>query len=396
VISKILVWSTVCGLGVVAACSESGESSGSGAEGPDTASGTGAGFAQGSGSSQGGSGGFDACASESAKATAKKAPADIIWAVDTSASMIEEAGEVQSNMNAFASIIANSGIDTRVILISDKGQGQNQGPPQPYEICIPAPLGNGAQPDGFCDGTDEKLPGYRHVVESVTSNDALDVIVATYPEYQAQLRPEAVKVVAVVSDDESDMSGPEFLAAMQALDPSFVGLIFDAIASNQGPDACLAACQGDCASCGACCGGCDPISAAEGAIYKGLAAMTGGTFGDLCAQEFDSVFADMAAGVIVGAQVPCSFTIPPPPAGEALDPSLVNVAYLPGGMSPAVSVFRVSTAADCTAAGGWYYDDNSNPTTVLLCPTTCSTVTADTAAEVDVLFGCASEFGPPS
>lgn len=383
---------------LAAACSSDAEDAfGSGAsDGAGAGTGDGAGFAQGSGSAQGGSGGFDACVATGAKAEAKKAPADIIWAVDTSASMIEESAEVQANMNAFATIIAQSGIDARVILISDKGQGQNSGPPQPYEICIPAPLGNGAQPDGFCDGTDEKLPGYRHVVESVTSNDALDVVISTYPDYQAQLRPDAVKVVAVVSDDESAMSASEFVTAMAALDPSFEGMIFDSIVANQGPDECLAACQGSCGTCGACCGGCNPISAAEGAIYKELSQSTGGTFGDLCSQDFDPVFADMAAGVIIGAQVPCNFTIPSPPEGETLDPDMVNVAYKPGGVDPSTKVLRVQTAADCGPGGGWYYDDNANPAAILLCPATCSTVSADTSAQVDVLFGCASELAPPS
>lgn len=104
----------------------------------------------------------------------------------------------------------------------------------------------------------------------------------------------------------------------------------------------------------------------------------------------------MAAGAIVGAQVPCTFTIPPPPTGETLDPGLVNVAYLPGGMEPSQKVLRVMTQGDCGPNGGWYYDDNASPTTILLCPATCSVVSADPSAQVDVLFGCASELAPPS
>jgi hypothetical protein len=48
----------------------------------------------------------------------------------------------------------------------------------------------------------------------------------------------------------------------------------------------------------------------------------------------------------------------------------------------------VPTSADCTNAGGWYYDNPAAPTKVILCPATCMTVQADSNAKVDVQFGC--------
>jgi hypothetical protein len=375
---------------------DSGSSTG-GAAGAGGTTQSGAGFTPAGGASaQGGSAGFEPCASVSATAEAKILPADIIWAVDTSASMKEEAAQVQANMNAFASIILASGIDVRVILISDKGQGQNTGPPQPYEICIPPPLGNGADASGFCDGKDEKLPTYRHVVEAVSSKNAIDIIVKTYPEYKTQLRPGAVKVVAVVSDDDSALSASEATAKLAGLDPSFQGLVFDAIAAEQGPTECVMACQSACGTCGPCCPGCQPISAAEGAVYKALVQQTGGVFGDLCQQSFAGVFQAMAKGVVAGAKVPCEYALPAPPPGETLDPDQVNVQYLPGGAPPPKDILRVKSAADCGQKGGWYYDDNTSPQRIHLCPTTCRTVGGDPDAKIDVLFGCASVYQPPS
>ena len=46
--------------------------------------------------------------------------------------------------------------------------------------------------------------------------------------------------------------------------------------------------------------------------------------------------------------------------------------------------------------GGWYFDDNQNPTAIILCPQTCSAVQSDAQAQIDVSFGCESVFKPPA
>lgn len=88
---------------------------------------------------------------------------------------------------------------------------------------------------------------------------------------------------------------------------------------------------------------------------------------------------------IQGLAVGCSFTIPSPDAGT-IDPNQVKVEYVPGsGATQQLS--KVTDAAACSGAG-WYYDDNANPKTVNLCPSSCTTVQADSAAKLNVLFGC--------
>ena len=109
-------------------------------------------------------------------------------------------------MDAFASIISNAMIDPHVILIAGN------------DVCIPAPLGS-----GNCGGADENLPTYRHVVQGVSSNNALELILQTYPQYQASLRPGASKTIAVVSDDESDLDANSFTSQLIALDPTSSG-----------------------------------------------------------------------------------------------------------------------------------------------------------------------------
>jgi hypothetical protein len=303
-------------------------------------------------------------------------PADIIIAVDTSGSMDAESAEVQQNLNAFATIISNSGIDVHVIVVASSS------------ICIPAPLGSGS-----C-ANDEKLPGYRHVAQSVGSNDALQQIIATYPQWSSSLRPNASKTFLVVTDDDSDMSAQTFTSSLLALDPpTFQGFKFNAVASSTSPESC-ALCAFNCNSCNnPCCDksqACFPLSAAEGTVYKQLVQQTGSVFGDLCAQNFDPAFQSMATAVVMNTPISCEYDIPPVPGGGAIDPEKVNVAYTPGG-GPQQTIGNVPSLADCTPQlGGWYYDDPQSPTQVILCPSTCSAVQGDPNGKLDVLFGCAT------
>jgi len=48
---------------------------------------------------------------------------------------------------------------------------------------------------------------------------------------------------------------------------------------------------------------------------------------------------------------------------------------------------RVSGANDC-ANGGFYYDNPTNPTQIILCPSTCTAVKGMTNPKIDVLLGC--------
>jgi hypothetical protein len=85
----------------------------------------------------------------------------------------------------------------------------------------------------------------------------------------------------------------------------------------------------------------------------------------------------------------CQYTIPLPATG-APDYQEVNVIYTPGGGS-AQTVPNVANAAACPASGdGWYYDDAAAPTQIILCGSTCATVSGDATGEVDITLGCAT------
>ena len=89
--------------------------------------------------------------------------------------------------------------------------------------------------------------------------------------------------------------------------------------------------------------------------------------------------------------VACEWEIPPAPAGEEFDATKVNVDFRAGGGAPQ-RIGAVPTVNDCAGvAGGWYYDNPAAPTKVLVCPQTCQTIQAISDAQVDVVFGCATE-----
>lgn len=91
--------------------------------------------------------------------------------------------------------------------------------------------------------------------------------------------------------------------------------------------------------------------------------------------------------------LPCEYLIPDPPAGQVFDTTLVNVAITPpGGTNEFFG--RANSEAECGAGANWFFDDNANPTRILLCPTACERATsAVDGTIVNVELGCASR--PP-
>ncbi len=83
----------------------------------------------------------------------------------------------------------------------------------------------------------------------------------------------------------------------------------------------------------------------------------------------------------------CQYTIPTTDAG-VIDPDKVVVEYTPGSGGPPQPLARVNDASQCTASGGWHYDNNANPKLIVLCPATCSAVTADQKAGIQIALGC--------
>lgn len=73
--------------------------------------------------------------------------------------------------------------------------------------------------------------------------------------------------------------------------------------------------------------------------------------------------------------VSCTFALPESPdPTKQLDPTKVDITYDPGDGSGSTEIPHVDDAQACDAGGGWYYDDNENPSVIFLCEQTCTLV----------------------
>jgi len=105
--------------------------------------------------------------------------------------------------------------------------------------------------------------------------------------------------------------------------------------------------------------------------------------GATAAQELIDTF-----NAIRGMAISCEFAVPVATSGGMpIDPNLLNVNYTAGTGSE-VPLVKVANAAACGAEPAWYYDNETMPTQILLCPTACTTVTADPNAQIQILAGC--------
>jgi hypothetical protein len=343
------------------------------------------------GSSSGGApgapvGAADSCEAISAKADNRRAPADIIIAVDNSGSMDEEIAFVRAELNRFSQQIEASGVDVRIILISaaytppgadvpsdsDDGDDESDEGSEDDEngICIDAPLGSGSCPD------DSNAPRYTHVPTEVGSHDALNLIIDEYPRYQSQLRPEATKTFVVVTDDNAEDEPNDTPAGFRMSVAGLPGGLF--------PQWTFSGifCQREC-----------PEAAEVGTVYQQLVSETMGIAGDLCDQNFAPVFDALATAVIASTGLACQWSIPSAPAGQSFDRSKVNVQYALAGNAP-MSLLQVPSAADCAARAGWYYDNPADPKQILVCPAACDMLQNDVQASFEVLFGCETQLAP--
>ncbi len=99
-----------------------------------------------------------------------------------------------------------------------------------------------------------------------------------------------------------------------------------------------------------------------------------------------------AMNEIRGQALGCEFLMPTPTAGDA-DPDKLNVRFKPeGGADEAFP--RVSGASQCQGQDGWYYDNPTDPSLIILCPASCDRV-KNIGGEVNIELGCEQIIAPP-
>jgi hypothetical protein len=297
----------------------------------------------------------DDCAQVTAVGSPVYAPIDIIWAIDTSGSMNEETAIVTEQLNAFVEFIETSGLDVRVVMVADGS------------VCVPPPLSGSAG----CPDTDSDR--YLHVRSTVGSTDAYEVLLDAWDTYGPWLRREAIKHFVVVSDDESDRPFAYFREQLATRGLTY--FVFHAIVSLESrPAGCTGvfSCEG--------CTGPHGDAEAEGRNYKVGAVATGGTQASICADDWSATFEGIGENVVSGAVLPCVYSIPDVGGGRLVAYDQVTVRLNTSELS------RHETSAGCTTAPGWYYDDNTAPTKIFLCPGVCGA--GFEGVEAEIIFGC--------
>lgn len=296
--------------------------------------------------------GEEPCALARAEAEPVSLPVDIIWFVDNSGSMSQEEELVEDKINAFARFITRSRIDYRVIMITAN------------DLCVPAPLSGGGCPDTNSER-------YRHIRQRVESTNGLELVHSTYSQYRDFLRPGAQTHIVAVTDDNARWSASRFLVEMRDLTNPGIHYDFKFHSIVAYGDTPLFGCCGF-QGCGA----------GIGETYLSLSQLTGGVTAQLCNEDWDGIFEDIATNVIEGTLLPCHYEIPEPSDQfEEIDPEEVNVIYSDQGQTSLIP--NVDEAADCQGSA-WYYDDPDAPSAVILCPDACGFH----SGTVEIEFGC--------
>jgi hypothetical protein len=341
------------------------------------------------------------CEATRAEAEVVSEPVDIVVLLDNSLSMIDEARSMEANLNDnFASILEQSGIDYRVILISR--HRESDGLLGSTSVCIAAPLSSGGQ----CPAPQPALgERFFHYSVDVGSHDSLTLLLDTYagqrrdaynlaPDgWSAWLRAGAKKVFLELSDDNSLLPADAFLSALtsaapaqfgaDATHPSLVWHSIVGVAEKAAPAEAYA--PSEPVELRQCTGNRNSVFNA-GPVYQDLSRLTGGLRFPICQFDaYDVVFRSIAAAVVSTTRIACGFAVPSPGAGTSVDLDKVAVSYAPGGGGPVQVFGQVTDAAACQADRFL-----AEPSGITLCPAACDAIRADPGAAVDVLFTCES------
>jgi hypothetical protein len=357
----------------------------------------------------------DACVKSQVQAQLIKQAVDIIVLLDNSGSMEDEAAAVEANINVnFASVLASSEVDYRVILISrHRRDDRDDSEEASTSICVQAPLSGLAS----CDSAPEPVFSDRFYQYStkIESDDSFDVALDTYePPFEDEdredkfdnapqgwsewLRPGAKKVFLEVTDDDEDMAIDRFIEQLQQLapqhfgsDPAHPSFVFHSIVGLAEKDPPTAAWLPEEPVTQQKCTGNDGDVTSAGETYQELSRLTGGLRFPLCQFDaYDVVFQRIAQDVVLTRNVACDFPIPPPPPGLELNLDNIAISYSSGSAGTTAQLGQAPSADACQDNAFYIAGGRVN-----LCPGSCASIRSDPLAAVSVLFTCESQIIVP-
>ncbi|HFE46668.1 MAG TPA: hypothetical protein ENJ18_14430, partial [Nannocystis exedens] len=351
------------------------------------------------------------CGVQEYEAMLEASPVDIIIVIDNSGSMGKEIKGVQDNINInFAAIIDKSGLDYRVIMVSEHGPYDG-----PESICIEAPLSG--IPAGGCDNPPAEPvnnPGiFYHYSVPISSHNAWCQLIDTFDGskkdqfdlgpngWQEWLREESVKTFIAISDDGSKC-GPYndknnanggvsaaslFDEDLQALSPLHFGdspenrnyLYYSIVAMGYNDPPSEPYTPKDPIILTEC-----PTAADPGTGHQAMSNLSEALRFPICdTTSYDVIFSAIADGVIKNAKIVCDFPLPEPPEDKTLDLETVLVEYTPMGMGEPEVFMQVDSIDQCGPMAFYIEGD-----TVHLCPEACDVVQLDMDAKIGLQFSC--------
>jgi hypothetical protein len=372
------------------------------------------------------------CENQAVEASRITLPADVVFLIDTSSSMGQEADAVEANINDdLAGVLAENEIDYRIVMLADfppidDGENDDQ------TVCIEAPLADPAQD---CQALRDSLAGdtpppppikpkngerFFHYDTHVDSRDSLLVALEEWADpdgdngsvsgegqysggWSQLLRSQSFKVFIEISDDNDTSLGPPSVTAAEfdeelrdayALQfpdaPELKYRFHSIIGINVRPGG--GAWQPDEATVGALC----PDGAENaGETYQQLSIATGGLRFPLCNvndadpanDDFNVIFNAIADDVRSVVSLPCSFT----PAAAQADLNLqgAKLIYQPMGTGPYEGFDDAGSLEACAGATNAFYPREENGQTIFeLCPATCDRVTNDPTGQINLIIDC--------
>jgi hypothetical protein len=350
------------------------------------------------------------CPAVVVSARVERAPVDMIWVVDNSASMQVAIDQVSRGLAHFADQVAASGLDYRVIMLSLRSSSNpvRIGSSDRFGVCVTPPLAG----DEWC-GDGER---FFHINADIRSVEPLEQLLGTLAQTSGYgpedargsepwahlLRPEATKSIIVVSDDNSRLSPDDFERFSGGGNPfgetTLPPGLFDRSWERTFHDYLFHALYGygDAGDRGDRCVYSDGSSPPSGGpTYTTLVQRTGGVRAPICtgADAWRPFFNQVATSVVRSARRDCRIAIPTPPEEMMFVPDMLNVVLRSTGEEQTLP--RVEHLDACGFSGGWYYDDASSPTEVSLCPESCDQAVHAIryyGASLLVEFGCDSLF----
>jgi hypothetical protein len=324
----------------------------------------------------------DSCASVSSRAEPRLLPVDIVWAIDTSGSMTASFPAIQQALTSFSQRVSDAGIDAHIVLLAGAS------------LCVPAPVGSGmcgiglgggpGVPGGLLEpgsAPDSKPPGFLHLDVPFGYGEGMPVILDNYPYYRELLRADARTHLVLTEDGSPGASADAVVERIegrgaQAWSPglapdswNFHGVVCK---NGVGGGACLLAVI-------------PPTTTLQ------LVERSGGIAADLALagsgmDPFTELLDELAARVIIGAELSCEYEIPAVPNGQTFDRNLVNVSVT--STQAASRTLPQAKSDACADNQAWAYDNDQDPKKIILCPAACDTLRAQADAALDVQFGC--------